>query len=158
MKCPLTEKIEELFLAWIITVLDSSGFSRSLRVVGLKQNFWLAVACQPSAVIRRLNNNMEHKEIQSTYYGLCHHLHRDWMIGPDDRTSISDSENLLLHNTYFFVVGRMLEQLCDCCPDHCLMVPGGMSMTEFCLPELFHCLILENGHEERPSARKHPPF
>jgi hypothetical protein len=38
-KFPLTEKIEELFLAWMITDLDSSGFSRSLRVLGLEQNF-----------------------------------------------------------------------------------------------------------------------
>ena len=36
---PLTDKIEELFLAWMITDLDSSGFSRSQRVFGLEQNF-----------------------------------------------------------------------------------------------------------------------
>ena len=60
---------------------------------------------------------MEHTEIESTDYGLRHHLHHDWMIGPDDRTSISDSENLLLHKVNFFVVGRIFEQLCDGRPD-----------------------------------------
>jgi hypothetical protein len=114
----------------MITDLDRSGFSLSLRVLSIEQNFRLVIVSQPSAVIRGFNNNMEHNATQSTDNRLHQNLH---MFGADDRTSIRDSENLLLDKTESLVGGRSLEQLGDRRPDQGLMVRCCMSMT-FCNP------------------------
>ena len=48
----LTEKIEELLLAWMHPVLEHRSFSLDVRIRVLKENLGFVIAYQPRAAVR----------------------------------------------------------------------------------------------------------
>ena len=51
----LTEKIEELLLAWMHPVLEHRSFSLDVRIRVLKENLGFVIAYQPRAAVRGHN-------------------------------------------------------------------------------------------------------
>jgi hypothetical protein len=123
MRFPRTEKIEQLFLAWVQLGLEHSTFSQLFRILFLEQDL---ITCQPSAVIRVFHDNMprKQKKTQRIYIRLRSHLHHNRMTHADDGTTIGDSENLLLDKAESSIVGRTLEQLGDSLAHIGLMICG----------------------------------
>jgi hypothetical protein len=102
-----TEKIKELFLAWVQSGLEHCVFAQLIRILFLEQDL---LTCQPSAVIRVFHSTQP-KHHTSNW--LRQHFHHKWMFDTNDGISIGDSENFLLDKAESFVGGPSLEQLGD---------------------------------------------
>ena len=85
----LTEKIEELLLAWMHPVLEHRSFSLDVRIRVLKENLGFVIAYQPRAAVRGFYDKNLRETTQRTSNRLLEHLPHHRMISVDDGSSIS---------------------------------------------------------------------
>ena len=128
-------------------VLEHRSFSVGLRIRFLEQNLGLEITYQHGAAVREFNDKTSRKISLNdrTRNRMREHLPHNRMFGADDGASMLNSENLLLDEIQFVVVGRSSEESGDLFPDIAFVHPGGMGMTRCNVASQFFHIIRFKG-------------